>query len=206
MLGASPRKAAEASGSALVLGVDPGTVVTGWGLVRERGGKLDHVASGVVRLQGDRAVRLTTLYRELCALCARFSPELLSLEKSFVGENVQTAFRLGEARGVAMVAAAQAGARIEEFSPAEIKSAVSGSGRASKPQIQFMVRELLRIDRDLPADEADALAAAICALHARRLSGLLREPSRASAPAPRARSWRAMSPERIAALVGKGPR
>lgn len=208
MLGASHRKAASGTDPAgLVLGVDPGTVVTGWGLVREHGAQLTHVASGVVRLRGDRAERLVVLHRELCEICARFVPELLSLEKSFVGENVQTAFRLGEARGVAMVAAAQSGARVEEFSPAEIKIGVSGSGRASKSQVQFMVRELLKIDRELVADEADALAAAICALHARRLSQLLREPVRGSVGAvPRGRSWRALSPERIAAMGAKAGR
>src|SRR5262245_39411570 len=113
-----------------VLGVDPGTVAMGWGVLDEHGQRLTHVASGVIRSRGALPDRLVRVYDETRGILVAFSPSCVSLEKSFVGENVQSAFRLGEARGVILMAAAQAGIRVCEYSPAEIKVAVAGSGRA----------------------------------------------------------------------------
>lgn len=151
-----------------VLGIDPGTVATGWGVVDEAGRRLLCVASGVVRPNGSRAERLAVIFRALCELCERFRPVVLSLEQSFVGDNVQTAFRLGEARGAVMVAAASLGLPVVEYTPAQIKLAVVGSGRAVKAQMQVMVAKLLATEALLAADEADALGAAICHLHTSR--------------------------------------
>jgi len=151
-----------------VLGVDPGTVVTGWGVVEERESRVACVASGVVRLRGARAERLAQIYGTLCGVCERFHPSVVVIEKSFVGENVQTAFRLGEARGAVMVAAVHAGLPVAEYSPAEIKLAVTGSGRADKSQMQAMVGRLLELSGARAVDEADALAAAICHVHSDR--------------------------------------
>ena len=148
-----------------VLGIDPGTAITGWGVIEERGRELYRVASGVVRLRGPRAERLETIYRTVLDICIQYLPGALSIEKSFVGDNIQTAFRLGEARGAAMVAAAQSTLCVREYSPAQIKVAVTGSGRAVKAQMVMMVEQLLRVDTPLVADEADALAAAICDLN-----------------------------------------
>lgn len=156
-----------------VLGVDPGTVVLGWGIVEARGHAVCHVASGVIRATGRRADRLAAIHAELGAICLRFTPDALSLEQTFVGDNVQSAFRLGEARGAVMVAASQARLAVAEYSPAEIKLAVAGSGRASKTQMQFMVGRLLGIVEQLAADEADALGAAICHVHAGRFNAVL---------------------------------
>jgi len=148
-----------------VLGIDPGTVVLGWGVVEGSGTAVQHVASGVIRASGTRADRLAAIHAELCVICARFTPSAVSLEQTFVGDNIQSAFRLGEARGAVMVAASQARLTVAEYSPAEIKVAVAGSGRASKAQMQAMVTRLLALT-DTPAeDEADALGAAICHLH-----------------------------------------
>ncbi len=153
-----------------VLGIDPGTVVTGWGLVEERGAKLTHIASGVIRVRGVLPTRLARIYEEVRRLLEQFSPACVSLEKSFVGTNVQTAFRLGEARGVILAAAAQNQIAIHEYSPAEVKVAVAGAGRASKDQVQTMVARLLGIERIEFADEADAIATAICHLHRARFA------------------------------------
>ena len=120
-----------------VLGVDPGTVATGWGVVEERERCLKHVAGGVIRPRGTLADRLSHVYDGIRRLLDDFEPTYVSLEKTFVGDNVQSAFRLGEARGVILVAAAQAGVAVREYSPAEIKVAVAGHGRAVKAQMQL---------------------------------------------------------------------
>jgi crossover junction endodeoxyribonuclease RuvC len=156
-----------------VLGIDPGTVALGWGIVDGVGGALAHVASGVVRATGARADRLGGIHRELAALCAHFAPHALSLEQTFVGDNVQSAFRLGEARGAVMVAASQAQLPVAEYTPAEIKVAVAGSGRASKAQMQCMVARLLGITDPLAEDQADALGAAICHVYAGQFHALI---------------------------------
>jgi crossover junction endodeoxyribonuclease RuvC len=157
--------AADAPSVRRVLGVDPGTVVTGWGVVERLPRQVRRVASGIVRPRGTRAERLAAICRALGEVCRQYQPDSLSLEQSFVGDNVQTAFRLGEARGAVMVAAAELGLSVAEYSPAQIKIAVAGSGRAAKSQMQSMVGLLLSVDAELTADEADALGAAICHVH-----------------------------------------
>ncbi len=153
------------AGRKRALGIDPGTTVTGWGVVELRGQSLVRIDSGVLRLRGERAVKLEKIFTLVCDLCERSDVEALSLEQSFVGDNVQTAFRLGEARGTVMVAAARAGVAVHEYSPASIKIAVCGSGRADKQQMQAMVGRLLNHVDALANDEADALGAAICHLN-----------------------------------------
>jgi crossover junction endodeoxyribonuclease RuvC len=160
----------QGGGGRRVLGVDPGTVVTGWGVVEDTAERMGCLASGVVRLRGERAARLAKIHRTICEVCERFRPDVVVVEKSFVGDNVQTAFRLGEARGAVMVAAVHSGLPLAEYSPAEIKLAVTGSGRASKSQMQIMVERLLGSCGAKAADEADALAAAICHLHTDRFA------------------------------------
>jgi crossover junction endodeoxyribonuclease RuvC len=146
-----------------VLGVDPGTVITGWGVIDSARGRLRYVASGVIEAgRGEVAARLALVYSELCGVIARHAPEVLSLERNFLALNVQSAFRLGEARGVAMAAAAGAGVRLFEYTPAMIKKAVVGHGRADKAAVTVAVSRLLAVDAALRADEADALAAAAC--------------------------------------------
>jgi crossover junction endodeoxyribonuclease RuvC len=161
---------AEAAPLRRVLGVDPGTVVTGWGVVEQSARQVRRVASGVVRPRGSRAERLAAICAALAEICRRFVPDALSLEQTFVGDNVQSAFRLGEARGAVMVAAAGVGLTVVEYSPAQIKLAIVGSGRAAKAQVQVMVGRLLQTDAVLSADEADALGAAICHVHTSRFA------------------------------------
>src|SRR5437773_5928660 len=140
-----------------VLGVDPGTVATGWGVVEEVDRRLTYVAGGVIRARGPLAGRLGIIFEQAQRVLREFAPDCVSLEKSFVGDNVQSAFRLGEARGAILVAAAQAGVAVIEYSPAEIKVAVAGNGRAAKEQIQIMVGRLLALRAALAGDEADVL-------------------------------------------------
>jgi len=147
------------------LGVDPGTVATGWGVIEEVDRRLTYVAGGVIRSRGPLPQRLARIYDGIQHVLCAFAPAWVSLEKTFVGENVQSAFRLGEARGAILVAAARAGVPVREYSPAEIKVAVAGQGRAAKEQMQAMVMRLLSLSSRLAADEADALGAAICHLH-----------------------------------------
>jgi crossover junction endodeoxyribonuclease RuvC len=173
-----------------VLGVDPGTVVLGWGIVEPRGHGVCRIASGVVRATGQRAERLAAIYAELCVLCERFAPTALSLEQTFVGDNVQSAFRLGEARGAVMVAASRARLAVAEYSPAEIKVAVAGSGRASKAQMQLMVGRLLGTTEALATDEADALGAAICHVYAGRFRAVLAQATSWGGAARGRRAWR----------------
>jgi crossover junction endodeoxyribonuclease RuvC len=167
------RAAAPAPVPLRILGVDPGTVILGWGIVETAGGRLRRIASGTLRSSGTRAARLAGICEAMRGVCEQHRPTALSLEQTFVGTNVQSAFRLGEARGAVMVAASAAGLAVAEYSPAQIKLAVAGSGRASKAQVQLMVARLLAIADALAEDEADALGAAICHAHAGQFAALL---------------------------------
>ncbi len=180
-----------------VLGVDPGTVATGWGVVEEIDRRLTYVAGGVIRARGPLARRLAQIYADTQRVLSDFAPASVSLEKTFVGENVQSAFRLGEARGAILVAAAQVGVPVCEYSPAEIKVAVVGHGRATKLQMQTMVARLLVLAHTMAGDEADALGAAICHLHTQRFAAHVHAPD-----IRQARSWRGRT-LRSHALAGK---
>lgn len=152
-----------------ILGIDPGTVRTGWGVVEMAGGSLCHVAHGTVNAaQGPgQGNRLSRIYRSLQDIVRSYEPHGVSLEKVFFARNAQSALKLGQARGVALLAAAENGLAIHEYTSAEIKLAVVGYGGAAKEQVQKMVASLLRLSGRIPADAADALAAAICYLHQR---------------------------------------
>jgi len=156
-----------------VLGLDPGTVATGWGVIDAAGERLTYACGGVIRAAGPLPQRLAKVYQQTERILATYAPHWVSLEKTFVGENVQSAFRLGEARGVILVAVAQAGIPVCEYSPAEIKVAVAGNGRAAKEQMQSMVARLLALAALPAGDEADALGAAICHLHSHRFATLV---------------------------------
>jgi crossover junction endodeoxyribonuclease RuvC len=146
-----------------VLGVDPGTVITGWGVIEVQRGVMRHLASGTIRAgRGAVAPRLGFIYAELGTVMAEHAPDAVSLERNFLARNVQSAFRLGEARGVAMAASAARGLSLSEYTPATIKKCVAGHGAADKAEIQRAVARLLEISHRLAADEADALAAAAC--------------------------------------------
>jgi crossover junction endodeoxyribonuclease RuvC len=159
-----------------VLGVDPGSAATGFGLIERRGARLVHVAHGTIRARRDAspAQRLDRLHAALCEVIARHRPDVASIEQVFVAANPRAALVLGQARGAALAALGAAGLAVHEYAPARIKQAVSGSGRAGKDQVQRMVARLLGL-ATLPAtDAADALAAALCHAQAGRLLPLRR--------------------------------
>ena len=160
-----------------MLGVDPGTAVTGWGLVERRDGRVVHLAHGAVTIHARTtlAAKLAAIHAALADLCGRWRPDVLALEQSFVGRNVQSAFRLGEVRGVAMLAAASAGIAIAEYSPATVKLAVTGTGRAEKEQVQRAIARELGVMERLVPDAADALAIALCHVQSSRLTSMLAE-------------------------------
>jgi len=152
---------------AMILGVDPGSVTTGWGLIELDGSRLRHVAHGVVVASSAvvQAERLWCIHRGIDEVIKRYQPAAMSLEKIFFSRNAQSALKLGQARGMSMLAAAQNRISVFEYSATEIKVAAVGFGHATKDQIQRMVRALLGLHGALRADAADALAAAICHLH-----------------------------------------
>lgn len=156
-------------GEQRVLGVDPGTVVTGWGLVEVVGGSLSHLAHGTIVASGSRGQggRLLRIYQGLLEILARYKPQGISLERVFFARNAASTLKLGQARGVALLAAAASDIAIHEYTSAEIKQAVVGYGQATKEQVQKMVASLLHLSGPIPQDAADALGAAICYLHQR---------------------------------------
>jgi crossover junction endodeoxyribonuclease RuvC len=159
-----------------VLGIDPGSVATGWGIVDWAGSSLHHVASGVVRPgSGDPAERLARIHAELFALVQAHAPQTAALEAVFVARNPRSALKLGQARGVALAVCGAVGLLPAEYAPARVKGAVAGYGAADKAQVQAMVQRLLGLPR-LPArDAADALAIAIC--HGARCRSAQRRPA-----------------------------
>ncbi|KPL82696.1 hypothetical protein SE15_11490 [Thermanaerothrix daxensis] len=151
-----------------VVGIDPGTATTGYGVVQDRGHGLEAVAYGVVTTAPFLPLeqRLAQLFDELSALIQRFRPESAAVEQLFFQRNVRTAMAVGQARGVTLLALAKAGLSVGEYSPLEVKQAVTGYGGADKNQVQQMVRLLLNLSEiPRPDDAADALAVAICHLH-----------------------------------------
>jgi crossover junction endodeoxyribonuclease RuvC len=155
-----------------ILGVDPGTVVTGWGVVEIARGSLVHIAHGTITTSGNvgQGKRLGRIYHALSEVFQRYQPEAVSLEKVFFARNAQSALKLGQARGVVLLAAAEHGLPLHEYASTEIKQAVVGYGRAAKEQVGIMVASLLRVVGQVPTDAADALAAAICHLHQQTFS------------------------------------
>ena len=150
-----------------ILGLDPGLTRMGWGMIALEGTRLCHIEHGVIATRSGTGLgqRLIILHRELAAVVARLSPHALSVEQAFVARDPSAALKLGHARAVALLAGAQAGLEIAEYSPNQIKKCVVGAGHASKEQVQFMVRRLLPACRVVQADAADALAAAIAHAH-----------------------------------------
>lgn len=146
-----------------VLGVDPGTVRCGWGLIESSGSRLVRIDSGVIRPKPKEiAQRLAVIAEALQVVIATHRPETLSLERNFLARNVQSAFRLGEARGAIMAVSASAGLTVAEYAPTTLKKAVTGTGRAEKAQVQAAVSRLFGPGFEPDEDEADALAAATC--------------------------------------------
>ena len=160
-----------------VLGFDPGTATTGYGVVEGRGSRLYHIAHGVITTPAKTffADRLKTIYEEATRLLDLYQPDAVSIEKLFFKQNVTTGITVAQARGVLALAAVQAGKPIGEFSPTEAKMAVTGYGKADKRQVQEMIKMLLKLDEiPRPDDAADALGLAICQIQAGTVQERLR--------------------------------
>jgi len=176
-----------------IFGIDPGSTRTGYGCVQTDGSRHRLVICGSISAPAGSAfpLRLQVIHRELGALIRAHRPDCIAIEDVFHARNVRSALKLGHARGVALLAAMEAGVPIAEYSPAEIKQAVVGYGRAEKHQMQHMVQMLLGLETaPAPHDAADALAVAIC--HSHRASSAV---AALTAELPRApKSWRAFRP------------
>jgi crossover junction endodeoxyribonuclease RuvC len=160
-----------------VLGIDPGSVVTGFGVVDDIAGRLVPAEFGTIRTDTKRPVpeRLRTIRDGLVSVIDRLAPDEVAIESVFVNKNVESALKLGQARGVCLLAAAERGLSVHEYAPAEVKGAVAGHGRAEKSQIGRMIRMILHIEGDIPVDAADALAVAVCHLQRARGARRVRE-------------------------------
>lgn len=183
--------------SALILGVDPGTNHTGYGLIETSGARLSVIAQGrwSPRPAWPLPRRLHYIYQGLLDLvpASGLTPEAVAIEDVFYANNVRSAIRLGHARGVVMLAAAQWKAEVFEYAPAAVKSAVAGYGQAGKSQVGQMVGRLLELSPRPTADAADALAVAICHANRRGLNRLLG--GLAAQKSGRSSSWRRLAPE-----------
>jgi len=150
------------------LGIDPGTAIMGFGLVEDDSRNLKAVEYGCIRTTKDKSPheRLLDLYKRLEEIIREFRPDYLAVEKLFFSTNIKTAMSVGEARGVILLSAARAGLKVAEYTPLQVKMAITGYGKADKRQIQQMVKTLLKLKViPRPDDAADALAIAICHLH-----------------------------------------
>lgn len=155
----------------IVLGLDPGSRITGYGLIRLDHGKSIYLASGCVRLTDKHTPsRLYTLHKSLIQLVEQYQPDVVSIEQVFLKNNVASLVKLSQARGVLIAAAASCSREIFEYTPRAIKQAVVGYGAADKAQVQQMICHLLSLPKAPQQDAADALAAAICHIHTQKIS------------------------------------
>lgn len=154
---------------AVILGIDPGSRITGFGVIKEHNRKIEYVDSGCIRTSPEHELsdKLLQIYNGICQLMDCYCPSEVAIEQVFMHQNPSSALKLGHARGVAMVAAASHRVKVSEYSPREIKQTVVGYGGAEKTQVSHMVVQLLSLTSSPQADAADALAIAICHSHMR---------------------------------------
>lgn len=156
-----------------VLGIDPGSRATGFGVVSIRGPRTEYVASGVIQVRGDDfADRLRLIFDQISALLEQYRPDEMAIERVFVHRNADSALKLGQARAAAMCATFDRPMPIHEYAAREVKQAVTGTGGAAKEQVQMMVKRLLGLQGRLQSDAADALAVALCHAHMRTVKHL----------------------------------
>ena len=154
-----------------ILGIDPGSRITGYGVIDSTGKRNVYIAGGCVRMSSpDLAQRLSTIYGGIEEIIRQFKPDEVSIEKVFMSKNADSALKLGQARGAAICAVANCGLSITEYSPNNIKKCVVGKGHAEKHQVQHMIRILLSLTATPSSDAADALAVAVCHANSRTLA------------------------------------
>jgi crossover junction endodeoxyribonuclease RuvC len=147
----------------LILGIDPGSRKTGFGIINTLGGRHEYVASGVIRLKDEPLPeRLKAIYRSLCEVIEEYCPQQVAIEQVFMAKSAGSALKLGQARGAAIVAAANKDLPVAEYEAKKIKQSVVGNGAADKTQVQHMIKQLLKLSGAPQEDAADALAVALC--------------------------------------------
>jgi crossover junction endodeoxyribonuclease RuvC len=186
----------------IILGVDPGTIVTGYGVIEERNGKFKVLTFDVIKNRSDQSmpIRLRAIYSGLSKVIERYHPDEFAIETAFYGKNAQSAMKLGHARGVSILAAVNAEIPTSEYSPREVKRSVVGSGAASKEQVSYMIQSILGL-KAAPKyfDATDALAVAICHYHKSAKSRRSKKGTAESGPMPLTwRSYVQAHPEKIA--------
>ncbi|GAA6185485.1 MULTISPECIES: crossover junction endodeoxyribonuclease RuvC [Alteromonadaceae] len=150
----------------IILGIDPGSRITGYGVIKQTGNTFSYLGSGCIRVQGDElAPRLNQIYKGVTEIICQFQPQFFAIEQVFMAKNPDSALKLGQARGAAIVAATNADLPVAEYSARQIKQSVVGKGSAEKNQVQHMVTYLLKLTKKPQADAADALAVALCHGH-----------------------------------------
>ncbi|MBS0001722.1 MAG: crossover junction endodeoxyribonuclease RuvC [Thioalkalivibrio sp.] len=155
-----------------ILGIDPGSRLTGFAVIETHGDRLRACGFGVIRTgSGELPQRLAAIFEGVERVVAEMAPEALAIESVFMARNAQSALKLGQARGAAICAATRTGLAVYEYAPRAVKLAVVGSGRAEKGQIQHMMQQILQIEESLQADAADALAVAVCHAHTQHTRG-----------------------------------
>ena len=153
---------------AILLGIDPGSRITGYGIIEEIGSNSRYVASGCIRIQtGPLPERLAQIFQGINTVIEMYSPQSVGIEQVFMARNADSALKLGQARGAAIVAAVNHRLEVSEYSARQVKQAVVGKGAADKSQVQHMVASILKLDAPPQADAADALAVALCHSHTR---------------------------------------
>ncbi len=159
---------------ARILGLDPGSRVTGFAVLDCDAGQISYVTSGGIRAEGsDFPARIQQIFRGVAQLVAEHQPDEVAIERVFMHRNADSALKLGQARGAAISATCSVVSSVFEYAAREVKQAVVGTGAAEKAQVQLMVKRLLKLNGELGADAADAIAIALCHAHSRRLRGLL---------------------------------
>lgn len=157
----------------IALGIDPGTAICGYGVVETQGSKLKPLTYGVIETTPDMegAMRLRKIHQEIGLLIKQYKPDIMGVEQLFMNKNVRTVMAVGQARGVILLAAAQNELKLAEFTPLQVKQAVTGYGKATKEQVIYMTQRLLNLpSKPHPDDAADALAVAICTIHCGSIS------------------------------------
>ena len=156
-----------------ILGLDPGSLRTGYAVVEIRGAQTSYLVSGAIRAEGESlAERLQEIFAGVDRLTQEFRPDEVAIERVFMHRNADSALKLGQARGAALSATFAVRPRVFEYAPREVKLAVVGTGGAQKDQVQLMVKRIMNISGPLAEDAADALAIALCHAHSRKLYGL----------------------------------
>jgi len=160
----------------IILGIDPGSRKTGYGIIFKQGNRLVHIDNGAIFTQSAENFpqRLEKIFTGLSAIIAQYQPEVVAVEDVFLAKNAQSALKLGQARGAAIVAAVNVGLSVYEYTAMQVKQAVVGTGRAEKTQVQQMIKALLNLPEIAQEDASDALAVAVCHAHSAGINSLLK--------------------------------